>query len=231
MRALTPALISFLASPRAQSVDLVATLRDRTRGAHDQLESLPTMRRLLADDLTPAEYGLILARMAAVILPLDAWLAVHAQDPLRLARPRTPLLLGDLEALAEVPAPPAAGVPAMLARLATPAQRAGAVYVLEGSSLGGQVILRHLLARFGEPARGCAAYFDPNGVDRGRVWRDVLARLRTASGLAHAEVVDGALAVFETMHAAMRADGDGASTVAVRRGGCPFARLARLFGR
>lgn len=211
--------------------DLVANLRARTGGAHDRLESLPIMRRLLADDLTRAEYGFILMRMASVVLPLDAWLGAHPQDPVRLARPRTPLLLGDLEALAQEPAAPAAGVPAMLARLGTPSQRAGAVYVLEGSSLGGQIIVRRLLARFGRCARGCTRYFDPNGADRGRIWREVLATLRTTASLASDETIDGALAVFDTMYAALDAGGENVATRPARPRGCPFARLTRFLFR
>lgn len=231
MRVPNLALFSLLVPARAGATDPVKGLRERTHDAHAYLESLPPMRRLLADDVDADEYADILARMASVVLPLDAWLFVHADDRVRLVHQRAPLLLRDLGELGRDVPDSAPVVPSMLSRLVTPSQRAGAVYVLEGSSLGGQVILRHLRARFGARAERYATYFDPNGDQRGRIWRDLLEGLRADSSLAADEAVDGALSVFEALHAVMGGSTVGVPAAQRRASGCPFARLARFLGR
>jgi heme oxygenase len=73
------------------------------------------------------------------------------------------------------------------------AEALGALYVLEGSSLGGRVILKDL-ARRGADCRGLA-FLDPHGEGVGARWRAVIELLE-GEAADSAGVVSGALAAF-----------------------------------
>jgi heme oxygenase (biliverdin-IX-beta and delta-forming) len=125
-------------------------------------------------------------------------------DPLAAGRSRLPHLRRDLLALglaaAEVEALPRCEAAAGLAR--TPASTLGALYVVEGSTLGGQVIARALAGRPWVPAGGLI-YFSPYGAETGRMWRTVQAALNAAPAREQAQVVAGALEAFDVLHAWM----------------------------
>jgi heme oxygenase len=55
------------------------------------------------------------------------------------------------------------------------------MYVLEGSTLGGQVLKRAMAERLGVGADSGAAFFDVYGPLTGTHWRSFLARLAEAS--------------------------------------------------
>lgn len=75
--------------------------------------------------------------------------------------------------------------------LASRGEALGALYVLEGSSLGGRMILRAVAARGAET--GDLAFLDPYGARTGERWREFLQDLEDAPA---AEAERGALAAF-----------------------------------
>ncbi len=115
-----------------------ASLRAATREAHERVD-----RAFAEHDLTqPRSYGRFLQAHAAALLPLEVALAaagaaamIEEWDEHR----RASLLTNDLAELGLAPAP------AMTApSLADEAELAGALYVLEGSRLGGAVLRRQV---------------------------------------------------------------------------------------
>lgn len=83
-------------------------------------------------------------------------------------------------------------------------QALGWLYVVEGSSLGGHVILRKL-ANTGVDKVGLS-FLDPYGAEVGVRWREVMAVLdrEVASGRADPDdVLDGALAAFDYAYAVL----------------------------
>jgi len=67
----------------------------------------------------------------------------------------------------------------MLPDIASPAEALGALYVTEGATLGGQVILKEIKARLGlTPDRG-ARYFASYGMRIGVMWQGFLTVLET----------------------------------------------------
>lgn len=81
--------------------------------------------------------------------------------------------------VAALPSPTIAPFPTLAAGM-------GALYVLEGSTLGGQVICREVEQRLGLGEAG-TRYYRGHGRDTGRMWKSFLARLETLSGDATAE--------------------------------------------
>ncbi len=87
---------------------------------------------------------------------------------------------------------------------ATAAEALGMLYVIEGSTLGGRIILRQLAARGIDDPR--LAFLDPYGADTGRHWRDFLAILEreTSDDAANAaEAVQGAIRGFRFAEATL----------------------------
>ncbi|MDR0278798.1 MAG: biliverdin-producing heme oxygenase [Paucimonas sp.] len=74
-------------------------------------------------------------------------------------------VLADLPACTELP------------RLDSPAACLGVLYVLEGATLGGQVLRREIHGRLGLDASNGAAFLDVYGADTGRRWRAFLIYL------------------------------------------------------
>ncbi|WP_431469735.1 biliverdin-producing heme oxygenase [Sphingosinithalassobacter sp. LHW66-3] len=184
-------------------------LRERTRGAHERVDAV-----FAGYDLSDrAHYAAMLAAHAEVLLPLEAALdragaeSVTADWP---ERRRGAALQADLAELAGGPAgaPPAPGAP--IGTGGTPpldtgagagadqATIAGALYVLEGSRLGGRFLARQLATGF--PRR----YLDADQA-RGN-WPKLLSKLDAVLYEPHAlsTAVDAALDVFEAFETAGR---------------------------
>lgn len=125
-------------------------LREGTRGAHDAVDAV-----FGAFDLTDrASYAAFLAAHAAVLMPLEDALDRAGIGSLIddwPARRRSAAMTTDLTAL-DQPMPP----PRPVAIDDNDAARLGALYVLEGSRLGGRMLSRRLPTDFPH------AYLDPD---------------------------------------------------------------------
>ena len=175
-----------------QPPSLHARLRTETAPAHERLErSLDLLRRPLDRD-----------RFTALLIGFHGF--HRAWEP-ALARglpaafipgPRLPLLAQDLRALGlgddSIGAIPRCAQAAALGD--HPDTALGSVYVLEGSTLGGQVIARHLGEAPWWPPAGLR-YFDPYGDETASRWRHTLAQLAAAGGDAD-RIVAGAVRTF-----------------------------------
>lgn len=150
--------------------DVLARLRAETRAAHEALEADLDIFHHLASDagrrrLARRFHGLH-AGAEAVLAP---WLAALPGLDYE-ARRRRPALDRDLAHFGE-PSP----TPCPLADPASRAEALGLFYVLEGSTLGGQVIRKRLLAG-GQTLDG-VSFLDPYGADTGSRWKAFLAVL------------------------------------------------------
>lgn len=162
----------------------------------------------MSPELTVADYRRHLEALHALhgaLEPLLAERLAPLASGLRLAeRWKLPLLREDLRALghddaslAQLPAlahpPPLPGVPEAL----------GALYVLEGSTLGGQLQLRHLRRHFEGLAVGDFRYFAAYGEAVGPMWKELseaLPRACPEPALAP-RVVRGAQDTFDAFEA------------------------------
>lgn len=117
---------------------------------------------------------------------------------------RAPALRKDLAALGF----DHAGLPRLvIPPMADFAAALGALYVLEGSALGGKVILRALEARLGKQIAGAAAFFGSSGREGALAWPVFKARLDDfglGRPAAQARAVAGAMAVFRQFAEALR---------------------------
>lgn len=148
---------------------VTARLRAETRTAHVRLEG---DLALLGAPVGVARYRLLLERFYgfhAVLEPrLDAW---HRDEPLLDWPPRRklPLLGADLASLGNRP-DAIAGLPrcAEVPQISSTADALGVLYVVEGATLGGRLIVEHLTGA--GVGAGAVAFFSSYGLHIGRRW-------------------------------------------------------------
>ena len=177
---------------------MLSRLRSETRPYHEALEQLSFNQALAAGTLTAAETAHFLAKMYGFLVPYETALLQQAAEfspAWEVAeRLRAHLIPQDLalpEAAPGLPLCPA--MPPLHTRL----QLLGAMYVMEGSTLGGQVITRQL-AQAGIPLR---AYFTGYGARTGPRWKAFCQLLTEAAPAApdQDEVVASACLTFKQL--------------------------------
>lgn len=151
-------------------------LRRATADHHRRLDQ--GLSYILDERLTLHRYIDLLTALFGFYAPLEdslsRWQA--ASPPLGLPLVwRASLLLRDLRAFGRAPelSPVCADVP----EFTTADHVAGAVYVVEGACLGGQVIARALRQRLGVGQENGAAFFTGDGAHTATRWKQVLAWL------------------------------------------------------
>lgn len=151
---------------------ILDVLRRETRALHDRIEQNPQMRRLLADDLDRSAYRHLLMRTYGFYRPLEAALAAQGAFERFGTAPKRPALEQDLRALG-VPEEAWAAVPQCgdLPAVDTVPQALGCMYVLEGASLGGRLIARHLADVLGIGPEDGAAFYNGALQPAGAGWR------------------------------------------------------------
>lgn len=159
-----------LERPARRSDRLAAHLREATSEAHGRLEQELDLLGRVRDR---QRFAHVLERFLGFHLTWER--AIRQQPSLRSfiePRSRLPHLRRDLSALgrtnAEVARLPSCVAAEGLARDAAGA--VGSLYVMEGSTLGGQVIGRALADAEWRPAGGLT-YFEPYGDRTGAMWR------------------------------------------------------------
>jgi heme oxygenase len=187
---------------------LAAQLRIQTAELHAEVErslGLPSSITNLMD------YKACLQLFYRLYRPLESslsrfsdWAAIGVELPEQLQACR---LTADLEQL---------GVPAFRLELAPEAclpalpnfpHALGALYVMAGSTLGSQVILRHLITVLGSEIAGADAFFRGHGEHTGARWSQFRTSLN-AYGEAEPgnqpQVIEGAKATFRAIGAWMQ---------------------------
>jgi heme oxygenase len=162
---------------------ILTRLSEATGHFHDAMERrLP----LFHDAFTRDYYRGLLGRFLGFYSPWEERLLAQPWPPAWEfefgKRRKIPLLIQDLTALGLVPAelaqlPRCEGLP----QITTQAQALGCWYVLEGATLGNQVIARHLRAKLSFTPETGLAYFHGYGPETGARWQAFTAILRTAA--------------------------------------------------
>jgi heme oxygenase (biliverdin-IX-beta and delta-forming) len=184
---------------------ILQRLRLETRDAHAAIEStlaltekrltLGAYRQVIESFYgfyKPVEHAIANAAHAA---PMPVWLNLDA-------RRKTVLLEADLKRLN----PHAVSAPLlcdMLPPLDKIAQRLGCLYVLEGATLGGVLISRHIRENLGIYPESGGRFFQGYGCATAAMWSDYRAGLLAFATLAPQDedlIIATARATFETLH-------------------------------
>jgi heme oxygenase len=170
-------------------------LRTVTGPAHARLEA---SLNLLDDDLDLDRYRATLLRFHGFWRVWQPRMAALFGEPAFLApRRRLHLLRADLAALGLSAAAVAQSPSCPPVPLADPREALGSLYVLEGSTLGGRLVQRHVQARLGALGGAGCSYFNGYGDRTGAMWREFQARLDREPAHHQPAITRGATATFD----------------------------------
>lgn len=151
---------------------ILKKLKEATKVQHERLESIVN---LVDENLSMENYKQTLLRFYRFYDAIEPKLAKFELENFGYhlsKRRRLPLLKTDLQKLGATreleDIPKWQGLPS----LDTIGEAFGSLYVIEGSSLGGQVILRHLKTRLGLDSENGASFFDIYGSETGKMWKE-----------------------------------------------------------
>ncbi|TXE06949.1 biliverdin-producing heme oxygenase [Algoriphagus aquimarinus] len=177
-------------------------LRKSTAPLHEQLESLPVSQSILAPEVSIQEYLRYLDLMHDVIVDVETTLfpIVSTEINSLNERRKTSLLERDFEVL---------GFQKQKKRRLTAFSEQvnpigfamGVFYVIEGSSLGGRVIYKHIHKVLGLDTDSGAAYFSGYGELTGMLWKEFMTELITHEQKNHNgdEIIAGANHAFDVI--------------------------------
>ena len=178
-------------------------LRQTTRPAHRMLEQRLSER---LETISIEDYRALLTRFFGFFRPLEAQLTLLTGSGGAFfdftPRLRAPLLVKDLVFLGLTEAAVAAlPVCHPLPALSSPADAFGALYVSEGSALGGQVIARRLQARLGTRIthQNGLAFFYGDGPGVAARWNAFLQALARQPAETSVPAAQTALRTFEAL--------------------------------
>jgi heme oxygenase len=189
--------------PRDESgaVDVLRELRTATATAHTEVE---TTLALMDPDLDRDRLTHVLTALhgfwRAAEEGLDAWAAGHPDDAASVGwaqRRRAGLFAADLATLGAVPAPGRPELPPV----ASTDEALGRLYVLEGSTLGGVFIDRHLTDRGALTGGARLRAFSAYGERTGAMWHAfrTATRAHVHAGGDTRRVVEAARTTFRVL--------------------------------
>ena len=184
----------------AVSEALLPRLKRETHSSHAALEAgIDFMNRFR----TPADYRRLLEAFYGVFAPIEdrigrnqsklaAWIPDIGNRMRTAALERDLLVLGN-ESPKQLPMAPVPDYESLAAQM-------GCLYVLEGSTLGGQVLSRQIGQSLSyTPERGCA-FFSGHGTSTGDMWRGFSRGIESYASVRQseqAEVIQSAVKTFE----------------------------------
>jgi heme oxygenase len=184
-----------------------AALRTKTQSSHDQVEQALALPGAIAN---MDDYRRWLSRFLGFYEPLEAILSsFHGWTDWGIDLSdmgHKVSLRKDIAAMQTEPRLIPKAQQDSLPKLLTFAEAFGALYVVEGSKLGGKFILREIATRLGPELKGADSFFTGNGEAAGARWnafKQSLDRFLLANSAQFPLVVAGAESTFSSIQAWM----------------------------
>ena len=179
---------------------ILAELKEQTRAQHENLESIVDVMNKM---FTRADYEILLTkfyRFYSSVEPKVAAIDMKANGIDATKRTKLKWLERDLTALGAFDRaqqlPRLSDTPV----LDTPGKAFGAMYVMEGATLGGQVITRHLKQHLSLTPETGGAFFNSYGERVGPMWKEFGAAITAFAERNgnNREIVDAAKDTFDS---------------------------------
>lgn len=184
-----------------ESKRFLQNLRAETRPGHEELEAHPISKDIVAADVSTESYIRYLQIMERVVQGMEQALEPRLSSHVGNLRDRSKahLISSDLQALGagENPFPEFSELP----QCSGTAAAFGAYYVLEGSALGGRVILKQLPEQLRESGAK-TRYFEGYGNQTGPMWQRFLSEFSSYVLRSREEslAIEGARNAFAAIH-------------------------------
>jgi heme oxygenase (biliverdin-IX-beta and delta-forming) len=195
---------------RKSASGIRSRLRVATAAAHERMHGHPGFAAAAAGAIRLSDYRRLLARIFGFHKPFEvvaSEAAVTAGVEIDIhERARSPALLSDLKALG-LDEDAIARLPLWAAphRIDSEGSLLGALYVLEGSTLGGIQIARALRGQIGDETGDGRRFFLGRGDQQGAMWGDFVERLETLSESPEqaTQAIEAAVITFQEFEAWM----------------------------
>ena len=195
---------SLITDDAMRPISLLMRLRTETRTEHHAIEQTLA---LTDDALTQADYQRVIEQFYGFYKPVEDRLAAHSGEITKWlglkTRQKALLLQTDLNIFAHKECGFLELVPfcRQLPRLSSLAECFGCLYVLEGATLGGVLISRHIQEKLGVMPASGGAFFHGYGQRTGEMWREFRAALTAfdATTDQQDQVIMAARATFDTL--------------------------------
>jgi heme oxygenase len=184
-----------------QRAPFLQQLKQRTAASHEALEHIPLSLRLLSEAVTTADYRNYLERLYGFLHPFEriVFPALEGFLPGLNDRRKIPALEKDLAGLLVTPADiPLFEEQALQRTYQTLPEAMGGLYVMEGSSLGGVVITKHLRKKLEDRVAANTRYLTIYGAATGAAWKQFLGHFVAFAdnGACQEEIILGAEKTF-----------------------------------
>lgn len=192
---------------KSQTIELRTQLRDATAPLHKQLNEQALLAALLGKELPLADYQQLLGIYYSLYHQLEAAIKAYLRlQPIDFdyqPRYKTPLLFNDLKYWHITPEPLACQI--VMPELNSLGALLGLLYVLEGSTLGGQFIAQHLKLTYGYTRSTGSDFYSAYGEQTTTHWQSFISYLNTFSGQPDlaAQAIDTAILSFACFNQAL----------------------------
>lgn len=187
-----------------QSSLFLQKLRSATTTAHQALEENPAAKILMSPNVTwdavdhylKSMYGFV-SGFEKIVFPM-----LENSLPQLNERRKTQLLEVDLiESSQKTNSLPVIPFGILTAQYDNPSKAWGGMYVLEGSTLGGQIITRHLQRILGKGIESKINYLAPYGAHTGIMWKNFLHYFSEVATVIcdEEEIIDSAIQTFSLL--------------------------------
>jgi heme oxygenase len=177
-------------------------LRAQTAPQHEALENTMLSKAIVSDALQEATYVHYLKTMYLHLQPFESscFTSLGGIFSDLSERSRTATLESDLRHFGIAPESLLSNSDFNFEIPGSVAEAVGAMYVMEGSTLGGRVILKNVQARLGDMTSG-NLYFQGYGADTGKKWKLFLDELWAYASKNDQEAIyKGACKTFSDLH-------------------------------
>lgn len=176
---------------------LLQSLKEQTRPNHDKLEG---GLDLLDESMTKSGYTKVLEKFYGFYVPFENEIKKLGLELNLSERSKVKLLENDLKALGLDPRklPLAKNLPP----LTSSEEAYGAMYVLEGSTLGGMVLTKHFGKKFNLDHLNGLSFFNSYGDQTMPMWREFsrfLEQKASENQWNHSEIISNAKKTFDSL--------------------------------
>lgn len=187
----------------ATTIPFAEILKTETAAAHTALERLPLSENLMSPDLTKDNYATYLYLMRDIVLDAEQNIfpVLKGVVPDLDERAKIKLIEADLDSLGKSYGNDKYPISEGL-KTVTEGFAMGVFYVMEGSTLGGRVILKNVAKQLGLDEGTGTSYFAGYNEKTGSMWKGFLETLLTyeAQNDNKEEIIKGANHAFKSIY-------------------------------
>ena len=180
-------------------------LRSKTANSHQLIEQNSASQLLISKGVTIVQYADYLKSMYGFVYGFEKMVFPILKQHQLLQindRKKSHFIQADLALLNQTAAQPYVSDELFSTHYQTAAAALGGMYVLEGSTLGGQIISKHLSKVLGAAVAGKTTYLSAYANQTGAMWKSFLQLLceEGASANNEYEIIDSAVNTFSLLN-------------------------------